>query len=49
MTASMRAAMQDLDLAALWVVYPGRTAYRLAPNIMVMPLRDLEPTWSYEG
>jgi len=48
MTASMRAAMQDLDLAALWVVYPGRTAYRLAPNVTVMPLRDLGPTWSYE-
>lgn len=48
MTASMRAAMQDLDLAALWVVYPGRAAYRLAPNVMVVPLRELGTTWSYE-
>lgn len=48
MTASMRAAMKDLDLAALWVVYPGRTPYRLAPNVLVTPLRDLEATWIYE-
>ena len=48
MTASMKAAMQDLDLAALWVAYPGRSAYQLAPNVTVMPLRDLGATWSYE-
>jgi predicted AAA+ superfamily ATPase len=49
MTASMRAAMEDLDLAALWVVYPGRAAYRLAENVTVMPLRDLGGTWDYES
>lgn len=48
MTPSMRSALKDLDLAALWVVYPGRGGYRLAPNVKVVPLRDLGPTWSYD-
>ena len=47
MTSSMRAALTDLDLAGLWVVYPGGTAYRLAENVWVVPLRDLGATWSY--
>lgn len=48
LTRSMRAAMEDLDLAALWVVYPGHSAYRLAENVMVIPLRDIGASWSYE-
>jgi uncharacterized protein len=47
MTNSMKAALNDLDLAGLWVVYPGRTAYRLAENVRVLPLRDLGATWDY--
>jgi predicted AAA+ superfamily ATPase len=47
MTSSMRAALTDLDLAGLWVVYPGKTAYRLAENVRVVPLRDLGSTWDY--
>jgi predicted AAA+ superfamily ATPase len=47
MTSSMKAALDDLDLAGLWVVYPGRTAYRLAENAWVLPLQDLPATWSY--
>ena len=47
LTRSMKAAMEDLDLAGLWVVYPGRTAYRLADNIWVVPVRDLGPAWDY--
>jgi len=47
LTRSMKAAMEDLELAALWVVYPGRTAYRLAENVQVLPLRDIGATWSY--
>ncbi len=47
MTSSMRAALADLALTGLWVVYPGRTAYRLAENVWVVPLRDLGPTWDY--
>ena len=48
LTRSMTAAMQDLDLAALWVVYAGHSAYRLAENVMVLPLRDIGANWSYE-
>jgi len=44
----MKAALEDLELAALWVVYPGRTSYRLAENVRVLPLRDLDAAWSYE-
>jgi len=49
LTRSMKAAMEDLELAGLWVVYPGRTAYRLAENIWVVPTRDLGPAWDYPG
>ncbi len=48
MTRSMKAALEDLDLAGLWVVYPGHTSYRLAENVRVLPLRDIGATWSYE-
>jgi len=48
LTRSMKAAFADLELAGLWVVYPGRTAYRLAENVHVLPLRDIGASWSYE-
>ena len=47
MTSSMKAALHDLDLAGLWVLYPGRAAYRLAQNVWVLPLRDLGATCDY--
>lgn len=37
-TRSMRAALRDLDLAHLWIVYPGREAYPVETNITVLPL-----------
>lgn len=40
LTPSMRAAMTDLRLHRLWVVYPGQKRYRLAPRIEVVPLPD---------
>ena len=40
-TRSMRIALQDLDLAHLWVIYPGKLAYNLDERISVMPLQDL--------
>ena len=48
LTRSMKAALEDLELAGLWVVYPGRTAYRLAENVRVLPLRDIDAIWGYE-
>lgn len=41
-TPSMRAALADLELERLAVVYPGSERYRLAENIDVIPLSDLE-------
>jgi len=43
----MRAAVEDLELSGLWVVYPGRSSYRLAQNVWVLPLRDVGAGWSY--
>jgi predicted AAA+ superfamily ATPase len=37
-TPSMRSAMSDLKLDALYVVYPGRVPYALAERIDVLPL-----------
>lgn len=43
LTPSMRIAMQDLSLDALYVVYPGSRSYWLAPRIQVVPLSALLP------
>jgi hypothetical protein len=47
LTKSMRIALADLELAHLWVIYPGKTTYRLAENITVCPLQALPATWNY--
>ncbi|MDO9130594.1 MAG: hypothetical protein Q7U34_12085 [Anaerolineales bacterium] len=41
LTASMRTAMQDLDLDRLIVLYPGPHPYPLAERVSVMPLAEL--------
>lgn len=41
LTASMRIAMQDLQLDRLVVLYPGPHSYRLEANINVLPLTSL--------
>ncbi len=46
-TRSMQTAIEDLQLACLWIVYPGKTAYSLAENIRVIPLAEIGPTWTY--
>ena len=43
MTASMRIAMQDLALDALYVVYPGERRYGLADRIEAVPLSAVLP------
>lgn len=47
LTRSMGAALADLDLTHLWVVYPGDRAYRLDERVTVLPLRDLPAAWPY--
>lgn len=46
LTPSMRIAMQDLALDALYVVYPGDRTYALAPRVQAVPLSSLLPTTS---
>jgi len=41
MTPSMRAALIDLELSNLLVIYPGPHPYSLAENIQVIPLKTL--------
>ena len=43
LTPSMRIAMQDLGLDALYVVYPGTRRYALAPAVQALPLEALLP------
>lgn len=48
LTRSMQTAMEDLQLAKLWVVYPGKSSYSLAENIQILPLIEVGPVWDYE-
>ena len=41
LTPSMRAAINDLELSKLLVIYPGSQSYPLAENIEVIPLAKL--------
>ncbi len=41
LTPSMRAALTDLELTKLLVIYPGPHPYPLAENIQVIPLKKL--------
>jgi predicted AAA+ superfamily ATPase len=40
-TRSMRAAIEDLSLDHLWVIYPGQHSYPVTENVTVWPLRDV--------
>ncbi|MBK9129595.1 MAG: hypothetical protein IPM13_17685, partial [Phycisphaerales bacterium] len=37
-TPSMRTALDDLDLEHLFVVHPGKDAFKLGPKIEALPL-----------
>lgn len=41
LTKSMRAALEDLSLDGLWVVYPGEKTYRLHERVETLPLARL--------
>jgi len=47
LTRSMQTAVADLKLKRLWVVYPGKAAYRLTERIRVIPLADVRDPWNY--
>jgi uncharacterized protein len=44
---SMQVALEDLGLAHLWVVYPGRSKYRISEKITVLPISAIIDPWSY--
>ncbi len=44
---SMKIAIDDLNLAHLWVVYPGSTRYRLSENVTALPLQAMPARWTY--
>ena len=48
LTASMRIAMSDLSLEALYVVYPGRHRYSLGDGVEAVPLSALENSTALE-
>lgn len=48
LTRSMKTAVEDLELERLWVVYPGKAAYRLTEKVQVLPLADIRDGWNYE-
>ena len=41
MTKSMNQAVESLNLAHLWIIYPGEDAYPLSKQISVWPLKDI--------
>ena len=47
-TKSMHVAMADLQLAHLWVVYPGTLRYSMAKNITALPLGEM-PDIGFDG
>lgn len=47
MTKSMTHSLTDLDLAHLWVVYPGHTSYPIREQVTVLPLSQITAEWRY--
>ena len=46
-TPSMASAVKDLELARLWVIYPGGQTYALARNVTALPLTVVADSWQY--
>jgi len=45
LTPSMKNALSDLDLAHLFVIYPGDKQYMLNDKVTVVPLKDIVMMW----
>jgi hypothetical protein len=41
-TKSMHSVIKDLELEKLFVVYPGKAAYKLSEKIQVLPLSSIQ-------
>lgn len=49
MTKSIRAALGDLPLKHVWIVYPGPDAYRLDERVTVLPLSEIGQAKAHIG
>jgi predicted AAA+ superfamily ATPase len=47
LTPARRAAVDELELEHLWIVYPGTDEYKIDKNITVLPLANVENEWNY--
>ncbi len=47
LTASMKAALSDLALERLWVVYPGNKSYSLTKQVSVLSIGEIPAAWKY--
>jgi uncharacterized protein len=47
LTRSMSIVSEDLNLEHLWIIYPGKRAYRLSEKTTVMPIADVPASWRY--
>jgi predicted AAA+ superfamily ATPase len=47
MTKSMRIALEDLELAHLWVVHPGKDRWEMEDRVTAQPLREVATNWVY--
>ena len=41
LTKSIQSALRDLELAHVWVLYPGKQTYALASDVTVLPLSEI--------
>ena len=41
-TASIKAAIEELSLKHVWVIYPGREKYQLSKDVTVVPIEDMK-------
>ncbi|MDR3568125.1 MAG: ATP-binding protein [Syntrophobacteraceae bacterium] len=48
LTPSMASAVKDLEIARLWVLYPGDKVYPLAPAVTTLPFTSPGNRWCYE-
>jgi len=48
-TRSMQVVLQDLNLAHLWIIYPGNQAYPVNEQITVIPLQQIREVSAMVG
>lgn len=47
MTRSLHAALTDLDVERIWIVYPGARRYAVHERVEVLPFSAVGPRWDY--